>query len=222
MSELKAVLAEMRALRNPENVAGMKRFGIAATNALGLTTPEIRRIARNIGRNQPLAEQLWKTGIHDARILASMVASPAEISRATMDQWASEFDSWDVCDGCSYGLFDSTRWAESKIRKWAKDKREFVRRAAFAIMAGKAVHDKKAPDGVFLAWLPLIEQYAFDERNFVRKAVNWALRGIGKRNATLCAAAIACGERIREQDSAPARWIAADALRELRARQNKA
>ena len=211
----------MRALRNPENVAGMKRFGIAATNALGLTTPEIRRIARSLGRNQALAEQLWKTGIHDARILASLIANPAEISRATMDQWASGFDSWDVCDACSYQLFDASRWAESKIRKWAKDKREFVRRAAFAIMAGKAVHDKKAPDEVFLAWLPLIEQYAYDERNFVRKAVNWALRGIGKRNATLCAAAIASAERIREQDTPAARWIASDALRELRARQNK-
>ena len=199
----------------------MKRFGIAATNALGLTTPEIRRISRNIGRDQSLAGQLWKTGIHDARILASLVANPAEISRATMDQWASEFDSWDVCDACSYQLFDATPWAESKIRKWAKDKREFVRRAAFAIMAGTAVHDKKAPDEVFLAWLPLIEQYAFDQRNFVRKAVNWALRGIGKRNATLCAAAIASAARIREQGTPAARWIASDALRELRARQNK-
>ena len=212
----------MRALRSPENIAGMKRFGIAATNALGLTTPEIRQIARNIGRDQPLAEQLWETGIHDAKILAGMVANPAKISRATMDRWASEFDSWDVCDGCSYQLFDTTPWAESRIRKWARDKREFVRRAAFAIMAGKAVHDKKAPDEVFLAYLPLIEQYAFDERNFVRKAVNWALRGIGKRNPALCVAAIACAERIREQDTAPARWIAADALRELRARQNRA
>ena len=217
----KAVIAEMRALRNPEGVAGMKRFGIFATNALGLSTPQLRQIARTVGRDQQLAEELWQSGIHDARILASLVADPAAISRATMDRWAADFNSWDVCDACSYQLFDCTPWAESKIRKWAKDRREFVRRAAFAIMAGKSVHDKKAPDEVFLAYLPLLEQYAFDDRNFVRKAVNWALRAIGKRNAALCAAAIASAERIRAQNTAPARWIAADALRELRARQNK-
>ncbi len=221
MASLNAVIAEILALRNPESVAGMKRFGIIATNAIGLSTPQLRRIARTIGCDQQLAEELWHSGIHDARILASLVANPATISRATMDRWAADFSSWDVCDACSYQLFDSTPWAESKIRKWAKDRREFVRRAAFAIMAGKTMHDKGAPDEVFLDYLPLIEQYAFDDRNFVRKAVNWALRAIGKRNATLCVAAIASAERIRAQNTTPARWIAADALRELRARQNK-
>ena len=138
-----------------------------------------------------------------------------------MDLWAAEFDSWDVCDACSYALFDRTPHATAKIHKWAKDKREFVRRAAFATIAGISVHDKKAADDVFLAFLPLIERYACDDRNFVRKAVNWALRAIGKRNATLCRAAIYCAERIRQQDTTPARWIATDALRELRARQDR-
>jgi 3-methyladenine DNA glycosylase AlkD len=168
-----------------------------------------------------LAEQLWETGVHGARILASFVGDPKAISRSTMDRWAADFDSWGVCDACSYDLFDRTPFAIAKINKWAKDKREFVRRAAFAMIAALAMHDKRAPDETFLAFLPLIEEYAFDGRNFVRKGVNWALRGIGKRNARLLPAAIACAERVRQQGTPSARWIAADALRELRARQNK-
>lgn len=227
---------EMRAQGNPAVIEGMRRFGIHikprttaprvgvcaldVQTGFGLRVPQIRAIARSIGRDQRLAEQLWNTGIHDARILAALVGDPARISRATMDRWAADFYSWDICDGCSYSLFDATPHAIPKIDKWAKDKREFVRRAAFSMIAGMSVHDKQAPDETFLAFLPLIEQYAFDERNFVRKAVNWALRAIGKRNAALCAAAIECAERVRDQNTKAARWIAADALRELRARQN--
>lgn len=208
----------MRALANPANREGMVRFGIDASAALGLTVPQIRAIARRAGRSQPLAEELWATGIHEARVLASMVGDPQTITRSTMDRWARDFNSWDVCDSCCCNLFDRTPHAWAKIDKWAGNKREYVRRAAFATLAGIAVHDKTAADQLFLDALALIENYAFDDRNFVRKAVNWALRNIGKRNAQLLPAAIACAERIRTQGSRPARWIAADALRELRSK----
>jgi 3-methyladenine DNA glycosylase AlkD len=183
-----------------------------------LNVPAIRRVARTVGHSQALAEELWATGDDSARTLASLIGEPAVITRATMDRWVADFDSWYVCDACCCNLFDRTPWAWQKIRKWARDDREFVRRAAFATIAALAVHDKAAPDSVFLEALPLIEQYAFDGRNFVRKAVNWALRQIGKRNRTLLPAAIACAERVRAQGTTPARWIAADALRELRSR----
>jgi 3-methyladenine DNA glycosylase AlkD len=186
------------------------------------TVPRIRKIARAIGRDQPLAEQLWDSGVPGSRVLASFVGDPKVITRATMDRWADGFDSWWICDACCYDLFDRTPWAWPKIRKWAKDEREFVRRAAFATIAAIAKHDKEAPDEVFLDALPLIEAYAFDGRNFVRKGVNWALRNIGKRNASLRPAAIACAERIRAQGTKSARWIAADALRELKGHAAKA
>ena len=208
----------MRALGNAEVIAGRARFGITTERAFGLTTPQIRSIARRLGRDQPLAEELWKTGVHEARVLASLVGDPATIRSSTMDRWARDFAAWDVCDACAYNLFDQTPFAWRKIDQFAASEREFVRRAAFAMIAAIAVHDKTAPDQVFLDALPLIERYAFDDRNFVKKAVNWALRGIGKRNARLCPAAIACGERILQQGTRAARWIATGALRELRGR----
>jgi len=180
------------------------------------TVPEIRRIARRIGKNQPLAEQLWATANDTPRILAAMVGDPQLIKRATMNRWTRDFDSWYVCDACCYDLFDRTPHAWEMIAKWAPRKGEFERRAAFATMAAIAIHDKKADDQVFLDALPLIEKYSFDDRNFARKGINWALRNIGKRNPAMGAAAIACAERIRDQNSRAARWIAADALRELR------
>jgi 3-methyladenine DNA glycosylase AlkD len=211
-----AILDEMRAMARPENLAGMARYGIGTESALVLSVPQIRAIARRTGRNQALAEQLWETGIREARILASMVADPGAITRRTMDRWTRDFNSWDVCDACCCDLFDRTPYAWMKIAKWAASEREFVRRAGFATLAAKAVHDKAADDRHFLEALRLIERYASDDRNFVRKAVNWALRSIGKRNSRLLRAAIACAERIRAQDSKAARWIAADALREFR------
>jgi 3-methyladenine DNA glycosylase AlkD len=212
---LEAILREMRGLEDPAAIEKMARFGIRATNVIGLSVPRIRVVARRVGRNQPLAEQLWATGIHDARVLASLVGDPGKITRTTMDRWTRDFASWDVCDSCCCNLFDRTPYAWQKIRKWAANDAEFVRRAAFATLAAITVHDKTADDQLFLDALPLIEQYAFDERNFVRKGVNWALRNIGKRNASLCQAAIACAERIRAQNTKAARWIAADAIREL-------
>lgn len=210
----------MRSLARPENLAGMARFGITTSSALGLNTPAIRAIARRLcpGRrkDQTLAEELWRTGIRETRILAALIGDPQTITRSTMDRWARELDCWSVCDACCCELFDRTPYVWRKIPKWAADKREFVRRAAFSTLAGAAVHRKQEGDQPFLEALPLIEEYAFDDRNFVRKAVNWALRNIGKRNARLLPAAIACAERVRAQDTKSARWIAADALRELR------
>jgi 3-methyladenine DNA glycosylase AlkD len=210
------ILREMRGLAKPVNVEGMARFGIVSAKAFGIPTPTIRAMARRLGRDQVLAEGLWATGVYDVRVLASLVADPAAISRSTMDKWTRDFDNWAVCDACCCNLFDRTPYVWQKIPKWAADKREFVRRAAFATLAAASVHDKGADNQHFLDGLALIEEYAFDDRNFVRKAVNWALRNIGKRNARLLPAAVACAERCREQGTSSARWIAADALREFR------
>ncbi len=209
-------MPEKRAAPTLEEVLLNMREVAKSTARGSLNTPQIRAIARRAGKNQPLAEELWDTGIHDARIVASFVADPSTITRSTMDRWTRDFDSWNVCDACCWGLFDRTPYAWQKIPRWAAARPEFVRRAAFATLAGLAVHDKAAEDRLFLNCLTLIEQYAFDDRNFVRKGVNWALRNIGKRNSRLLPAAIACAERVRAQNSRAARWIAADALREFR------
>lgn len=210
----------MRGLARPANLEGMARFGINTSQSLGLDTPTLRALARSVcpdkRKDQPLAEELWQTGIRDARVLASLIGDPQTITRSTMDRWARDLDCWSICDACSCDLFDRTPYVWQKIPKWAADKREFVRRAAFSTLAGAAVHRKQESDQPFLDALPLIEKYAFDDRNFVRKAVNWALRNIGKRNARLLPAAIACAERVRAQNTKAARWIAADALREFR------
>jgi 3-methyladenine DNA glycosylase AlkD len=218
LSTLKEILAEMRTMGNPAARADMARFGIRAENVIGLSVPQIRLIARRTSRSQKVAEELWNTGIHDARILASLVADPQAIPPEIMDQWARETDSWDICDACCCNLFDRTPHAWKKIRQWAADEREFVRRAAFATVAAIAVHDKKAPDTVFLGALRLVEKYAFDDRNFACKGINWALRNIGKRNPVLRKAAIECAERVRDQNTKAARWIGTDALRELKRR----
>jgi 3-methyladenine DNA glycosylase AlkD len=210
------IVRELRSLADPAALESMARYGVDTSAALGLSVPAIRAVARRTGKDQALAEELWDTGIHEARTLASLVADPKTITRSTMDRWVRGFNSWDVCDACCGNLFDRTPFVWQKIPKWAKDQREYVRRAAFSTLAAAAVHDKTADEQHFLEGLALIEQYAFDDRNFVRKAVNWALRNIGKRNSTLLPAAIACAERIRAQESKAARWIAADALREFR------
>lgn len=212
------IIAEMRAIAKPANLAGMERFGLNTENRLGLAVPEIRRLAKLRGRDQALAEELWETGILDARILASLLGDPQSIRSSVMDRWARDFNCWSVCDACCWNLFDRTPYAWTKVRKWAPDRREFVRRAAFATIAGIAVHDKAAEDRLFLEALPLVEEYSFDERNFVRKGVNWALRNIGKRNPRLLKHAIRSAERIHAQGTKSARWIASDALRELRAK----
>src|ERR1051326_3174701 len=201
---------------NPSNVAGMMRYGISPKGTLGVPIPVIRGLARLAGRNHDLAAELWDSGVHEARILATLVEEPARVTRRQMDRWARDLDSWDVCDQLCGNLFRYTPYAFTKAHEWARAKPEFVRRAAFSLMAGLAVKAKDAPDAQFEAFFPLIREAATDERNMVRKAVNWALRQIGKRNARLRKLAISQAETIRKIDSKAARWIAGDALRELR------
>jgi 3-methyladenine DNA glycosylase AlkD len=209
------VIDELRHRGSPSAVAGMSRFGIQTGTALGVSIPDIRELARKVGTHHDLAQSLWKTGIHEARILASMIDDPAEVSEDQMEKWASDFDSWDVVDGCCGNLFDKTQFATRKAHEWSKREEEYVKRAGFVLMAEMAVHDKSASDRIFLDFLPIIVREASDERNFVKKAVNWALRQIGKRNANLNAAAIKTCAQIKESGSRAGKWIAADALREL-------
>jgi 3-methyladenine DNA glycosylase AlkD len=209
------ILRELKAHANSANVAGMARFGINPHGTLGLSMPFLRQTAKRIGVDHDLAQRLWGSGIHEARILAALVDDPAQVTPAQMERWIKDFDSWDVCDQVCGNLFDRTRYARRKAAAWARKTPEFQRRAGFALMAALAWHDQTAKDELFLSYLPVIERYAFDDRNFVKKAVNWALRNIGKRSRGLNKAATACARRIARQDSRAARWIAADALREL-------
>jgi 3-methyladenine DNA glycosylase AlkD len=212
----KEILRQLYAQRNPQNVAGMARLGINPRNTLGVSIPTLRRIARQAGKDHRLAQELWKSGIHEARILAALVDVPEQVTEAQMERWVKDFDSWDVCDQVCSNLFDKTRFARRKAIEWSKRDEEFVKRAGFVMMAALAVHDKSAPDVVFRKFLRLVQRGATDDRNFVKKAVNWALRQIGKRNAALNRAAQATAREIQQIDSRAARWIAADALRELK------
>ncbi|MBU1102242.1 DNA alkylation repair protein [Patescibacteria group bacterium] len=224
-SNYQHVLKELKKAANPKNVAGMARFGINPKNTLGVAVPVLRQMAKEIGKNpafakasagkHKIAEQLWKSGIHEARILASMIDNAAQVSGKQMDDWVKDFDSWDVCDQVCMNLFYAHPSAFKKCVQWVKNKDEFIRRAGFALMACLAFKDKQAEDKKFIQFFPLIKKYATDERNYVRKAVNWALRQIGKRNLALNKAAIRQAKEISKIDSKSARWIAGDALREL-------
>jgi 3-methyladenine DNA glycosylase AlkD len=211
------ILTALRAEADPKNVAGMARYGICTEGTLGVSVVVIRRLAKQAGRSHELALELWASGVHEARILATIVDRPEWVMRRQMNSWARDFDSWDVCDQACLNLFRYTPFAWPMAKKWAGARREFVRRAGFAMMAGLAVKAKDAANADFEALLPLIAAAADDPRNMVKKAVNWALRSIGKRNPQLRRAAIAAAEEIRLIDSPAARWIASDALRELRA-----
>jgi len=217
-SDCRGILETLRRHTNPVNVAGMARYGINVEKAFGVPMPVLRKIGKQAGRNHALACELWESGCHEARILATLVEDPKLIAPRQMDRWARQFDSWDVCDQACQNLFRYSPHAFAKATEWARAKPEFVRRAGFALMAGLAVKAKKATDAQFEPFFPLMMEAATDERNFVKKAVNWALRQIGKRNAKLRITAIAVAEEIRRLDSPAARWIAADALRELRGR----
>jgi 3-methyladenine DNA glycosylase AlkD len=215
LSESVRLVAHLYSLRNDANVAGQARFGIVSrAEQLGLTLPVLRALARAHRRDHALALELWASGIHDARLLATLVENPKQITRAQMEQWVRAADNWALTDALAF-LFDRTEFAEEKALAWSERKGEFVKRAGFATMAGMAIHRKELPDEIFLRFLPVLAREATDERNFVKKAVNWALRQIGKRNAALRRAAIAEAKRIATLDSRAARWIAADALREL-------
>lgn len=209
------ILEHLKSLSNPEAVAGMARFGINPENTYGISIPVLRKIARETGKNHFLALQLWSSGIHEARMLACFIDVPELVSEEQIENWVRDFDSWDVCDQCCSNLFDKTKFAYMKANEWSGREEEFVKRAGFVLMATLSVHDKKAGDKEFLKFLPVIIGKANDERNYVRKAVNWALRQIGKRNLNLNRAAIETAKEIRKMDSKAAKWIASDALREL-------
>jgi len=215
MAECDEILDRLRSLGDPRNVEGMARYGIRTKKAFGVSAPHLRQLAKELRKDHDLADQLWRTGVHDARVLAALIDDPALVTPRQMDRWAKDFDTWAVCDSACGCLFDKTPYAWDKAVEWIEREEEYVRRAGFVLMAALAVHDKKAPNERFEAFLSLIESHATDERNFVKKAVNWALRQIGKRNLHLNGLAIRAGERIRRIDSKAARWIAADALREL-------
>ncbi len=210
-----AAIAHLSSLAEPESRAGMARFGINTDRALGLSMPVLRATARLVGRNQIIAEELWQSGLHEARILAALVAEPAACGPALLERWVKDLDSWDVTDQFCLNLVRRTAQPYSRIHTWCARPETFVRRAGFALVACLAVHDKSAPDRRFLRLLSVIEAAADDDRNFVKKAVNWALRQIGKRNAALNLAAIACAEGLASRPERPARWIGRDALREL-------
>jgi 3-methyladenine DNA glycosylase AlkD len=209
------IINELKRRGSEKAVNGMARFAIQTGKAFGVSIPQLRDLAKGTGTDHELAQKLWKTGIHEARILASMIDDPSKVSEDQMEEWAADFDSWDVVDGCCGNLFDKTEFAIRKAHEWSKREEEYVKRAGFVLMAEMAVHDKKASDKTFLDFLPVIVRESSDERNFVKKAVNWALRQIGKRNAILNVAAIKTSTDIRDSDSRSAKWIAADALREL-------
>lgn len=222
------ILDDLRALGSEHNRAGMARYGINVDDAFGVSIPELRKVAKRVGTDHQLALALWKTGNHEARLLACFVDDPKEVTEEQTETWAGDFDSWDICDQATTGLFDLTKYAWPKAVEWAGRDEMWVKRGGFTLMAGLAVHDKSAKNRAFTQLLPLIEHAADDDRNFVKKAINWALRNIGKRNIKLNAAAIACAQRIRaganeragrERGGDPgarcSRWIATDALREL-------
>jgi 3-methyladenine DNA glycosylase AlkD len=213
--QLDDILNRLKTLADSEAVAGMARYGINPATAYGVSIPNLRKIAREAGKNHELALKLWDSGIHEARILAGMIERPAEVTEQQMEAWARDFNSWDLCDQCCNNLFRKLAWAHDKAVAWTAREEEFVKRAGFVLMACLAVHDKNAEDAVFVHFLTLIESEAADNRNFVKKAVNWALRQIGKRNLNLNRAAIRTAEQISKMHAKAAKWIAADALREL-------
>ncbi len=213
--EFEQIIGELESLSNPEDVKGMAKFGIKHKKTYGVRMPELRRIAKNAGKDHELAGKLWNAGYGETRILASLIEDPKMVTEDQMERWVTEFDSWDVCDQCCINLFRKIPFAHQKIFEWSLGEEEFVKRAAFALIAVLAVHDKKAGDEKFEEFFPLIIREAIDNRNFVKKAVNWALRQIGKRNITLNKRAVEVAEEISNIDSKSAKWIAADAIREL-------
>lgn len=210
------VLARLRALGNPTNVAGMAGFGIRPrTEVLGISVWEIRKIGKEIGRDHALAQALWRSKVHEARVLATVIADPAKTTEALADRWVRSLDSWDITDQLSGNLLDKTPFAAAKAIEWSERDEEFVKRAGFSLMAYLAVHDKRASDETFEPFLGAIEREADDDRNFVKKAINWALRQIGKRNGRLHRRAVTLARKLTEKESRSARWIGTDALREL-------
>jgi 3-methyladenine DNA glycosylase AlkD len=209
------VLRALTEKANPGNLDGMARFGLTIEKRLGVSVPDMRRIAKTIGRNHQLALELWNAGIAEARIVASMIDDPGRVTEKQAEHWVRDFNSWDVCDQVCQNLFGKTPWAWQKIPDWTERDEEYVKRAGYSLIANLASHDKHATDERFIQLFPLLQRGATDERNFVKKAVNWALRNIGKRNRALNSATLALARDIQCMNSKAARWIATDAIREL-------
>lgn len=220
------VLAELRAMGSADHRDGMARFGIegdTASRAFGVRTGDVRALAKRLGRTHELSQRLFKTGYYEARLLAAFVGEPAKLTPAMMTAWAEEFDNWATCDTACFDLFDKVEpsLAFDMVRAWSKREEEFVKRAAFALLAGVAQHNKKLPDKVLECAFPIIEQAATDPRNFVKKGVSWALRGIGQRSPSLLARAKKTAERLAKSEHAAARWVGKDALREFEKRDRR-
>jgi 3-methyladenine DNA glycosylase AlkD len=213
--EYNEIIKSIKLQYNLQNIEGMARFGINPKNTYGASIPFLRNLAKKTGKNHELALKLWDSEIHEARILAGFIDEPSKVSERQLEFWVSDFDSWDVCDQVCSALFDKTEFAWEKAVEWSKRDKEFVKRAGFVLMAALSVHDKKAKDEDFEKFFPIIKRESTDERNFVRKAVNWALRQIGKRNSCLNKLALKTAKEIQKMDSKSARWIAKDAIREL-------
>jgi 3-methyladenine DNA glycosylase AlkD len=215
MVSVEEVLARLRAKARTDQLEGMARYGMVTERRLGVSVPYMRSIAKEAGMDHRLALDLWKTRIPEARIVAAMVDEPEKLTEKQMEDWVKDIDSWDICDQVCMNLFEKTPLAWKKILEWSERDEEFVKRAAFSLIACLAWHDKEAEDERFKELLPVIRQRAIDERNFVKKAINWALRNIGKRNPNLNKAAIKTAKEIQRIDSKATRWIASDAIREL-------
>jgi len=209
------VMRRLEAMGDPKLAKGMERFGVSSHRALGIRVPALRALAKDLRTDHDLALALWATGVHEARLLAPMVAEAAMVTEELADAWVGDLDAWDVCDGLCFEILRHTPFARSKALEWAESEEEYVKRAGFALMAGIAIADKEAPDEAFFAFLEAIEREAGDDRHFVKKAVNWALRQTGKRNAALNRRALAAARRLRKSPSRAARWVGADAEREL-------
>lgn len=212
------IIKRLKALSNPKAIEGMARYGITPHKTFGVSIPNLRKIAKEAGRNRNLAQNLWASDIRETRILAGMIDEPTEVIEGQMERWVKDFDYWEICDQCCMNLFEKTRFAYPKAKEWSQREEEFVKRAGFVLMARLAVSDKSAEDDPFEKFFPLIKWESTDQRNFVKKAVNWALRQIGKRNFTLNKKAIKVAEEIQQMDSKAAKWIASDAIRELRSK----
>ncbi len=215
MTAVEEILKKLKEKANPDQLEGMSRFGMAIEKRLGISVPDMRKIAKETDKNHQLALELWKTGFAESMMVASIIDIPGEITEEQMEDWVKDFNSWDVCDQVCMNLFDKTPLAWKKVADWADREEEFVKRAAYTLIACLAWHDKEASDEKFIGFLPIIKAGATDERNFVKKAVNWALRHIGKRNINLNKIAIEAAKEIQKIDSKSAKWVASDAIREL-------
>ena len=213
--EYKDIIKKLKSLSNPKAIIGMARYGITPENTYGVSIPNLRKIAKEIGTSHKLAQQLWASKIRETKILASMIEDLDMVNEEQIEDWVKEFNYWEICDQCCMNLFEKTKFAYKKAIEWSSSEKEFVKRAGFVLMARLAVSDKKADDKRFEKFFPVIKREATDERNYVKKAVNWALRQIGKRNLNLNSKAINAAKEIQGMDSKSAKWIASDALREL-------